>query len=77
MGDIFKQNYFEVMKNGLILHLFWCGSSVWLEYRPVTPRVAGSSPVRTARPAKSDENFIGFFIFPASVNACIHKGKEK
>ena len=26
----------------------WCGSSVWLEYRPVTPGVAGSSPVRTA-----------------------------
>ncbi len=36
----------------------WCGSSVWLEYRPVTPGVAGSSPVRTARmkPQKS-----GFF----------------
>ena len=28
---------------------YWCGSSVWLEYRPVTPGVAGSSPVRTAR----------------------------
>ena len=27
----------------------WCGSSVWLEYRPVTPGVAGSSPVRTAK----------------------------
>ena len=27
---------------------YWCGSSVWLEYRPVTPGVAGSSPVRCA-----------------------------
>ena len=27
----------------------WCGSSVWLEYRPVTPGVASSSLVRTAR----------------------------
>ena len=27
----------------------WCGSSAWLEYRPVTPGVAGSSPVRTAK----------------------------
>ena len=26
----------------------WCGSSVWLEYRPVTPGVASSSLVRTA-----------------------------
>ena len=25
-----------------------CGSSAWLECRPVTPEVAGSSPVRTA-----------------------------
>ena len=31
-----------------------CGSSVWLEYRPVTPGVAGSSPVRTA--GKNIEN---------------------
>ena len=27
----------------------WCGSSVWLECRPVTPEVASSSLVRTAR----------------------------
>ena len=27
---------------------FWCGSSAWLEYMPVTHGVAGSSPVRTA-----------------------------
>ena len=26
----------------------WCGSSVWLECRPVTPEVASSSLVRTA-----------------------------
>ena len=30
----------------------WCGSSAWLEYMPVTHGVAGSSPVRTAKPAK-------------------------
>ena len=77
MSDLFKQKYFEVRKNGLILHLFWCGSSVWLEYRPVTPRVAGSSPVRTARSSKSDEIFIGFFIFPDPLNVYIHKVKEK
>ena len=28
--------------------LTWCGSSVWLECRPVTPEVASSSLVRTA-----------------------------
>ena len=27
----------------------WFGSSVWLEYVPVTHGVAGSSPVRTAK----------------------------
>ena len=27
-----------------------CGSSVWLECRPVTPEVEGSSPFRTAKP---------------------------
>ena len=27
----------------------WCGSSVGLEYRPVTPGVASSSLVRTAQ----------------------------
>ena len=27
---------------------YWFGSSVWLEYVPVTHGVAGSSPVRTA-----------------------------
>ena len=26
----------------------WCGSSAWLECRPVTPEVEGSSPFRTA-----------------------------
>ena len=28
---------------------YWCGSSAWLEYMPVTHGVAGSSPVRTAK----------------------------
>ncbi len=28
--------------------IIWSGSSVWLECRPVTPEVAGSSPVQTA-----------------------------
>ena len=27
---------------------YWCGSSAWLERRPVTPEVEGSSPFRTA-----------------------------
>ena len=27
----------------------WCGSSAWLECRPVTPEVEGSSPFRTAK----------------------------
>ena len=37
------------------------GSSVWLECRPVTPEVAGSSPVRSAifvaDPTESKKNF--------------------
>jgi hypothetical protein len=37
----------------------------------------GFDPVRTARPAKSDENFIGFFIFQDPLNAYIHKRKGK
>ena len=37
----------------------WCGSSAWLECRPVTPEVEGSSPFRTA---KKDEA-ICFVLF--------------
>ena len=47
----------EIKKKNLLLQsLFkgssynqWFGSSVWLEYLPVTQGVAGSSPVRTAK----------------------------
>ena len=31
-----------------------CGSSVWLECRPVTPEVEGSSPFRTAKTPSND-----------------------
>ena len=37
---------------------FWCGSSAWLECRPVTPEVEGSSPFRTA------EQGTDFFVSP-------------
>ena len=37
----------------------WCGSSVWLECRPVTPEVEGSSPFRTA----VTPDFQGFICF--------------
>ena len=42
----------------------WFGSSVWLEYVPVTHGVAGSSPVRTA-PREANQlinNWLAFFI---------------
>ena len=38
------ENFFECRS----LNKVWSGSSVWLECWPVTPEVAGSSPVRTA-----------------------------
>ena len=38
---------------------FWCGSSAWLEYMPVTHGVAGSSPVRTAKSSK----ILGLFFY--------------
>ena len=38
-----------------------CGSSAWLERRPVTPEVEGSSPFRTA---ESPGDFSGtFFVY--------------
>ena len=37
-----------VKRKSSIKKKFWCGSSAWLEYMPVTHGVAGSSPVRTA-----------------------------
>ena len=52
----------------------WCGSSVGLEYRPVTPGVASSSLVRTAKKALTDicrgfsvsqcASFVPLFIKP-------------
>ncbi len=39
----------------------WCGSSAWLECRPVTPEVEGSSPFRTAE--KSFSLLAGTFFF--------------
>ena len=37
------------------------GSSVWLEYLPVTQGVAGSSPVQTARLQKASMKVEAFF----------------
>ena len=45
--------FFVYIKNSItFVANYWCGSSVWLEYRPVTPGVAGSSPVHTAKSTK-------------------------
>ena len=43
----------------------WCGSSVWLECRPVTPEVASSSLVRTAR-SQSFDWLLSFLPSPNS-----------
>lgn len=39
----------------------WCGSSVWLERRPVTPEVEGSSPFRTAKPWRFSPGLCRFY----------------
>ena len=40
----------------------WSGSSVWLEYMPVTHGVASSSLVRTAKLKKSSRALGTFFV---------------
>ena len=45
-----------------------CGSSAWLECRPVTPEVAGSSPVRTANKSLKLSNFGDFSYMPVWQN---------